>query len=275
MAKRKRKKKTKQELNEENEFLKLKMMAEFGGNFVGNDEISPEVENQFLKQILNFHKRQEDSSVTNIYKFIGEPEYNHVHDMNDKEVKRELKRLMRILKKHGVGLDVLAPTPDREIYRFITEELFKQEIEDVRLKGWVSQYIYEEFHPNADYDVKNVVHYAILSMFDTESFFFGDYFSEDMKDSLGLTTDIEELREKVERFKAEFNDVILVNYDFMEVNIDIDKGVAHVVADITYKTQKVKGRRTKRELTTVEFFLQRSSMISSWWEIYRVVSELF
>ena len=39
MAKRKRKKKSTEELGTENELMKLKMMAEFGGNFVGSDDM--------------------------------------------------------------------------------------------------------------------------------------------------------------------------------------------------------------------------------------------
>lgn len=93
MAKRKRKKKKADEVSDENEFLKLKMMAEFGGNFVGSDDIPPEVENQFLKQIITFHQQNEGAAKISIYKFIGEPEYNHVHDLSDKEVKRELKKI--------------------------------------------------------------------------------------------------------------------------------------------------------------------------------------
>jgi hypothetical protein len=43
----KRKKKSAEEIATENELLKLKMMAEFGGNFIGTDQIPPEIEHQF------------------------------------------------------------------------------------------------------------------------------------------------------------------------------------------------------------------------------------
>lgn len=275
VAKRKKNKKSTDEINSENEFLKLKMMAEFGGDFVGNEDIPPAVENQFLKQIMNFHKQHEQSKLVSVYKYIGEPEYNHVNDLGDKEIRKELRRLKKIMLKHRVGLDVLAPTPEREIYRFITEELFKQEIEDIKIKGWINQFIYEEFHPNADYDVKNAVHSVILSLFDARSNFLEDHFSEEMKDSLGLSTDPEELREKAKAFHSNFYDVVLVNYDFLTVEINKEEGTAYVHCDVTFKVQKEKGKRSKREVESVEFYLNKADFSNNWWEVNRVVSELF
>ena len=123
MAKRKRKKKSTEELGTENELMKLKMMAEFGGNFVGSDDIPADVENQFLKQIISFHKQHESSGLTTVYKFIGEPEYNHVNDMSDKELAEVMRttsvfarirpqqklRLVEALKQDG---EIVAMTGD-------------------------------------------------------------------------------------------------------------------------------------------------------------------
>lgn len=42
----------------ENDFLKMKMMAESGGFFGGNKDLDlpPEIENQFLKNVIEFEK---------------------------------------------------------------------------------------------------------------------------------------------------------------------------------------------------------------------------
>jgi predicted HicB family RNase H-like nuclease len=275
MAKRKKMKKSESDINDENEFLKLKMMAEFGGNFMGSENLPADVENMFLKQIMSFHKRQNDAKLVPIYKYIGEPEYNHVNDLSEKEVTRDLKKIMRLLKKYNIGLEVLAPTPEREIYRFITEELFKHEIEDTKVKGWVNQFIYEEFHPNAEYDVKNAVHFALLSLFDKEAAFFHEQFSETMKDRLGLSTDSEELREKIEAFQSQFYNVTLVHYDFVRVSVDRENKTAKVWCDVVYKTQKEKGKRSKREFENIEFTLRQDEESESWWLVTSVFGETF
>ena len=95
----KRKKKSADELTTENELLKLKMMAEFGGDFAGSEHLPPEIEHVFLKQINRFHHLHEKAGMIKIYDFIGAPLYNHVHDLSDKEIKKELKK-----KKNGVKI---------------------------------------------------------------------------------------------------------------------------------------------------------------------------
>lgn len=276
MAKRrKRKKKTSEELNAENELMKLKMMAEFGGNFMGNGDIPPRMENQFLKQIISFHKLHDSSKVTTVYKFIGEPEYNHVHDLTDKEMAKELKRLIKLMEKNGVALSVLAETPKREIYRFITEELFKHEIEDVRVKGWINQFIYEEFYPNADYDVRSAVLFCIQTIFNKGSNFYDENFSEDMKDKIGLSLEVEELFDNIKDFQGQFTQLKSGEHDLSLVEIDNEAGTAHVICDVSYKAQAEKGRHFKTQEATIEFNLEKSKYADGWWEIKQIITDLF
>ena len=275
MAKRKRRKKTVEELGTENELLKLKMMAEFGGDFVGGEDLPPDLENQFLKQVMSFHKLHDTSKITTVYKFIGEPEYNHVNDLSEKEIVRDLKKLMNLMNKNGVSLSVLGDTPKREIYRFITAELFKHEIEDVRVRGWVNQFVYEEFHPNPDYDVRTAVLYGLQSIFNRGHIFVEDQYSEEMKDAIGLSMETEDFHEKIEDFWSRFNNVKLDQYDLEKVEIDTEKGTANVICNVSYKTQSVKGRKFKKEETIVEFYLERSKILGSWWIINQVITDLF
>jgi hypothetical protein len=273
MAKRKRKRKSSEEIGNENEFMKLKMMAEFGGNFMGSENIPPEVENQFLKQIISFHKQHENSKLTTVYKFIGEPEYNHVHDLTDKEVEKELKKLLRIMGKHGIALNVLAETPATEIYRFITEELFKHEIEDVKVKGWVNQFIYEEFHPNPEYEVKSAVNDCLQYIFNKGHAFFEEHFSEDMLDAIGLLTDTEDFKEKVEIFWQQNYNVKLKNFEITHLKIDHNKNTATVGCKVNYSVQREKGKRYKTENTHADFVLEQSKYLNGWWEIKQVICE--
>lgn len=274
MAKRKKKTKSPEEIATENELLKLKMMAEFGGNFTTIDEVPPEVEQQFLKQIISFHKKHEQSKMITVYNYIGRPAYNHVNDLNDKEVIRDLNKLLKLMSRKGIMLSVLSETPKREVYRFVTEELFKIEVEDIKLKGWVNQFIYEEFHPNVEYDVRSAVYYCLQSIFNKGHNFFEDYFSDDLKDSIGLSTDADELKEKIETFWAKFNNTKLEQYDVASSTIDKEAGVANVVCNVSYKTQTEKGKRFKKETVTIEFNLTQSKHMESWWDIQQIICDL-
>jgi|ERR1043165_5970126 hypothetical protein len=274
MAKRKKKQKTDEELSAENELMKLKMMAEFGGDFMGGEDLPPDIENHFLKQVMNFHKMHDHSKVTTVYKYIGEPEYNHVNDLSDKEVTKELKKLMKLMEKNGVSLNVLAETPEREVYRFITEELFKHEIEDVKMKGWVNQFIYEEFHPNPDYDVRNAVQQCLQSIFNRGHAFFEEHYSEEMKNSIGLSMEVDELREKIESFWSQFHNMRLDHYDVEKLEINTEAATADVVCNVSYKVQSEKGKKFKTEHTVVELVLGRSKYLDSWWDIRQIISEV-
>ncbi len=274
MAKKKRNKKSLEELGTENELLKLKMMAEFGGDFMGGEDLPADIENQFLKQVINFHKQHDPNKVTTVYKYIGEPEYNHVNDLGDKEVVKELKKLLKIMDKSGVGLSYLPETSTREIYRFITEELFKHEIEDVKIKGWVNQFIYEEFHPNPEHDVRSAVYFCLQSIFDKGHALFEEHYSEEMKDSIGLSMELEEFQAKIEAFWNRFNNIKLEAHTFEKIEVDKEAGTAHAVCNVTYKTQTQKGRKFKKEQTIVEVSLGRSKFLDSWWEIRQVVTDV-
>lgn len=44
-------------LRMQNEFLKMKMIAELGAVFVGGEGLSPEIENKFLNNVLEFETK--------------------------------------------------------------------------------------------------------------------------------------------------------------------------------------------------------------------------
>ena len=268
-------KKDPDDLSTENELMKLKMMAEFGGDFMGSDEIPPEIENLFLKQIRSFHKKHNKAQLTTVYKYIGQPEYNHVNDLSAKEIEKELTRLLKIMAKKGVGLAALSDTPPRELYRFIVEELFKKEIEDVKMKGWVNQFIYEDFYPNPDYDVKSAAQSCIQAMFDFENVIFPDLFSEEMKDHIGLSIDSEDVFAKVQEFKQQFTQLKLQKINIVQYDLDKEAGTANLIANVSYNTQVQKGKRLKLELTQIELNLVRDEKIGMWWLVNQVICDLF
>lgn len=274
MAKKKhRKKKSADDISSENEFLKMKMMAEFGGDYVSSEKIPPSVENKFLKQIISFQKQFNQNKTISLHEYIGEPEYNHTSDLSDSQIKKQLKKLLAYMKKKRVLLEVLAPTPDREIYRFITEELFKHQVEDIRVKGWISHFVYEDFHPNDEYDIKNSLHHLLLFLYDKATPLFESILSEEMKDHLGLSMDSEDWANAVQDYKAQFYTINLLTYDITEIGINKKEGTAYLQCSAVYKTQPAKGKRSKRRLATVEVWLHREAGEKGWWKIERVNEE--
>lgn len=152
----------------ENEFLKIKLKAQYGDAFFmqTNADLPPEIENQFLKNMMAFEDAHANAALTSVYESIGKPDYQPADELDDIEVEVELKRVIAILTEHNITLDIGdGPYPDRLIYTFITEELFGHETEMVDIDGLGSHFIYEEFHPNHKAAITKCTHQFLQRWF--------------------------------------------------------------------------------------------------------------
>ncbi|MBX9783101.1 MAG: hypothetical protein K2X48_07395 [Chitinophagaceae bacterium] len=141
-------------LNTENEILKLKMQAEYGAVFGKmSDELTPEMEHEFLKNVLRFEEEWKNKKMTTVYELIEKPSFKPAAELNEEELKAEVKRLKEIMESHKVVLTVRGRYKAEVIYKFITEELFNKETEDMRAAGMTQHFTYEEFHPNHKLDI--------------------------------------------------------------------------------------------------------------------------
>jgi len=155
-----------EKLRMENELKKMKLMLEHGAVFsesIDSNKLDPVIENEFLRNMEEFERSFTDAEQISVYDFIERPEYNLVDTIPDSQITDELGKVMGILNENGIRLDTLCEVEGRELYRFITEELFLQEVDNVRVKGMMSCFIYEEFHPNHEYDIRNTCTEGITS----------------------------------------------------------------------------------------------------------------
>lgn len=83
------------------------------------------------------------------------------------------------MNQEGICLETIAEVPEPELYRFITEELFLEEVNDVYVEGLTSVFIYEEFYPNDRLDIEQTIHEFITRLFSKD---FRDYLSHHVAD---------------------------------------------------------------------------------------------
>ncbi len=156
------------ELKAEIEVKKMLLEVEHGANFfdIGKD-IPPEIEKEWLENIAKFEEMHGRAEKIPLYTFLGKPDFQKVDEIASTEIESELNRLIEILVKNGIWLDVLAEyeNVDFLIYKFITEELFLQEIENISIPGFNLHFIYEEFHPNHTYDITRSTNEIIRYIF--------------------------------------------------------------------------------------------------------------
>ena len=145
-------------LKQENQLKKMKLSLEFGASFsseVGNKELDPRIESLFLDNIEKYEREYKKVKAVCLFEFIGKPEFRKSDTIPDQEIHKELDHIIDILNQNQISLDTLCNVNDREIYRFITDELFLEEMDNMRTPGMTHHYIYEEFHPNHEYDITN------------------------------------------------------------------------------------------------------------------------
>lgn len=144
-----------EKLRLENEILKLKMQAEYGAMFGQmSGELTPEMEHAFLKNILEFEEQYQNRKMIKVYDLLGQPAYKPFAALSENEVKPELKRLLELMQEKKVQLHVKTKYPAALIYKFITEELFEHETDDMQVEGMTKDFSYEEFHPNHKADIE-------------------------------------------------------------------------------------------------------------------------
>jgi hypothetical protein len=149
------------QLRLENEIKKLNLEME-GAVFQYMSEDFPlDLEKQFLDTIMGFETQSKNAVYMPLYKFLGEPFFLPFDVLPDEHLEQEFERLNDILQKNGVDLDFLCDYSLETRYRFITEEFLNHEISDMHIPGMINSFIFEEFHPNYEHDLRN----------DTESFF--------------------------------------------------------------------------------------------------------
>jgi hypothetical protein len=104
-----------EKIKAENLAMKAEIVAN-GGSINISDGLSPEVENEFLKHILEI-EREPDTRIGDLL-----PEFRPANELTDEEVKTELNRLTSVLEEKRIFLEV----PAHMAYRFLTEEIINE-----------------------------------------------------------------------------------------------------------------------------------------------------
>jgi hypothetical protein len=202
-------------LKNENEFLKMKMMLESGAQFgsMSEEGLPPEIENQFLRNIMAFEKQAQEMKMIKIFDKIERPDhFKPVSEISDEDIDNAWKTLNEYLNKYGIELSFLSPkVTTRELYRFTMEELFDHEMNDMDLPGMVSCFTYDEFHPDHEYENKRTsVEDVIEHIFENEPYQWMHHFRREnlrLNEHFQLTQD--EFKNLVNRFKESYVEIKL------------------------------------------------------------------
>jgi hypothetical protein len=116
---------------------------------IAAEPILEEVEDdtEFISKVKEFEETHKNAKLINVYKLIGKPSLSKTKKVNPKHLKDEYDKLITILDKNKIIVHFQNEYPIEEKYRFITEEIFKQDIENTKKCNLHISFIYEDFHP--------------------------------------------------------------------------------------------------------------------------------
>lgn len=252
----------------ENEILHLKLKAELGGELVGTEPLPPDLENKFLKNILELEHAFANNRQVKIFDFLGKPVFTKSIELNDEEIVVALKDLCALMEGKNIALDFSDEYDARLKYTFITEELFEHETDDFEIPGLVTHYIYEEFHPNHRSDIESRAIEFIEGWVDRQinedSWELGNSFI--LPD--GVVFSKQELLHKIEALFASYTEFCKSSYSFekiiFELKEDGETGMGYVNGFISYDAILENGDTMLFE-GPFEIHL---SMEYKWWSIF-------
>jgi hypothetical protein len=229
-------------LKNENEFLKMKLMLEQGAQFgtmQTDGELPADIENQFLRNIMEFEKQSAEQKMIKVFDKIERPNhFKPVNEIPDDEIENAWNELDAYLNKYDIDLSVCSPNiSHRELYRFTTEELFDHEMNDMNVPGMTTCFTYDEFYPDDKYDnTRYAIDDCIGVIFDKKKYEWMPWLRREnlcINNHNNLTeTDFKEI---INSFKEAYEDII-VN-EIKDVDFSIDENFCQVkgIYNITMK----------------------------------------
>ncbi len=210
----------KSDLQFENELRKAKLIAETGAEFFEQEKISPDLEKEFLDYIEYFNRQAHERELISVHDFIGKPEIRK--DLKEDEIKDALDHLLDYMYEKNISLTTLTEVSDKELYRFITEELFQYEIDNIRMTGMKHCFTYEDFHPNDVYDITHNTEEFINHIFKGNPEYTHFYHSPSFTELSGKKVTEQQLKYIIESFQTYYSDRIILSLQLQEPGIDND-----------------------------------------------------
>ncbi|MBS1748839.1 MAG: hypothetical protein JST63_02930 [Bacteroidetes bacterium] len=221
-------------LKTENDFLKMKLMLEHGAKFSENENDQPplpaDLENDFLNYVMAFEEQSKNPKYIKVFDRIGRPGFfKPVAEVPDTAIDTEWEKLQDHLYKYHIILDVCSPNISvRELYRFTTEELFNYDMNDMNVPGMMTNFIYDEFHPDAVYDNSRMAtNDCIEQILNEMALEFTSFYCEDhlrLNNHFPLT--IEQFKGLVQNFKSCYSNLRILKVACVDCTVRNTDSVA-------------------------------------------------
>jgi hypothetical protein len=217
-----------------NNAKKEQLNDQYGIAFTDPDsELPPDVEAEWLNHVEEFERQYASCKRITVGGYCGNPTLRPVAEIPDEDIASELAALLHLLEANNVHIHFLAGVDDREAYRFITEDLFGEEMDDIRIEGMTCNFIYEEFYPNDEYDAAQDARWFLRDLFERDAEHLWSLFaSDDLQDSNGRPLEFSRIKQQIHGFYQRV--ISFDGYSVDNANCTVNEGVATYEADISW-----------------------------------------
>ena len=149
-----------------NEQKRQALERRFGARCSFDDaDVPPEIIGEWLDYIEEFETRYQGAGRTTVRAFIGSPLFPPLDSLPPSDLTGELFRLLALLSSNAIEVHFEKPLTAGDQYRFLTEELLEQEIDDIRIPGMTHNFLYGEIHADEAAGAVAVARYFLESLF--------------------------------------------------------------------------------------------------------------
>lgn len=236
--------KSRNELIIENEILMMKLSAEFGAKiYLPDSRTDPGMENRFLKMVYGYEKRSSDGSRQTLLERLGNPDLSDyiVADKNDYD--QLWLGLKSFLCLHKIVIDHHPWISPKQLFEFVTEELFSIEANFPDDENCVVHFDYDEFHDDPSQELRQLAHWFV------------NYLANDLdvadqcglysrvRTSSGMIIGYKEAARVIDLSFSEFVSRQLLTLNIEDIVIDDNK--AEITIDVSYEAEMKDGEKLR------------------------------
>ena len=202
-------------------------------SFVEESKLSADEEAQYLDYLEEFERQFNATEQITLRAYLGCPDIKPIENLHPDDFTRELDNILNLMAHHNVYLDFLCNVDEEEIYRFVVEELMDQKVDDIRIPGMNLHFIYEEFHPNIEYDIKSCTDnflYALL--YGEQEQVVMTMAADELYDRCGMPTDRADVSKELEAFFA--RNPIIIDVSVGPLSYTLDGKYATVETSVSW-----------------------------------------
>jgi hypothetical protein len=204
-----------------------------------DSRLSPEAENEWLDHVLEFERQFEQAKRITVRERIGNPPIQPLNGLPLYAMEGAVTALLELLAAHNIAVDFLGEVDNLEAYRYLTEELLDEEMDDIRIEGMVTHFT----HSTPEYDVQMWVESFVSDPFTHET----DYFLPGLKNqplfnAQGESITATQFQEMIEAVWDRLPSTNCVTVEPITVQVENDEAKVWAVVIWKDEAQQVKGQ---------------------------------